>query len=371
MAHGCPAVDVPLKATIQILSRNHVRDAIVEAVPVEQRRLPYRLQSRICLGNPAVQRSSNIDSSTRSDKMEWNRLFIGRLIGHLGRHNTATVSPVNKRESRRMLHPGGPGYPRFLQARSPTASSPSTAAAPQSFSICHLLSVCTRLAVQLLLILIVLAVLISCFTPAATDRSFAQTRVGRPIPAILGSQFVGSVNPGLHRLNPETGRLEPLLLPVGSHMFQMSHASFSPWRDEQGEEQVAVSWLNRSSGEHLLACISLPSAQVWEQIVIPVPLQSPPCWDPAMPGRLLFAAGDGQLYRTELYGGDSSDVLHGSAHGARPLKWDVDPPGNGLVFLSDPTWPGTPKLGGRILVSFQTTRKVQVVVNSLNRSCGG
>ena len=73
------------------------------------------------------------------------------------------------------------------------------------------------------------------------------------------------------------------------------------------------------------------------------------CWLPEMPGEILFAAGDGQLYHhslpQRLNGLSSSDtpppvVPDGS--GPRRVTWRCRAPGEGTVFLADPHWPRTP-----------------------------
>ncbi len=284
--------------------------------------------------------------------MEWNRLFTRRPIGRFGGDDTA-IRPNQERDCRGTIHPVRPGPSRILQVWDRPARSTSTSAASRLFTICDILSVCMRLAAFLVLAFLAFAILIGCLTSTGTDRNSAQAFIGHPMPAILRSELAGSGNPGFQMLDPETGRLEPLVLPVGSHLCQVSQASFSPWRDERGQEQIAVSWLNQSSGENILACVSLPSVEVREQIAISVPLQSPPCWDPTNPGQLLFAAGDGQLYLAEFTSGDHIDIFQGTPHQVRPVKWSAGRPGRGPVILADPAWPGTRLLGGRILVSLR------------------
>lgn len=188
--------------------------------------------------------------------------------------------------------------------------------------------------------------------------------VGRLVPPIAPSRHsdisgVGTIN-GYHfasdprsprTIDPRTGRLETLRLPDTD---RLDHASVSPWRDEHGQGQVAGRWTRRSgSGAAVvtdrigIARFSYPDGQALEVIdtgVVPV---GPPCWYPAQSSAILFAGGDGRLYRHEF-------GRVGGAEEPEPLVWSCELPSEGRMIMSDPAWPDDARLGGRLLVSLST-----------------
>ncbi|HEV3164688.1 MAG TPA: hypothetical protein VGZ22_11720 [Isosphaeraceae bacterium] len=151
-------------------------------------------------------------------------------------------------------------------------------------------------------------------------------------------------------LDPETGRTQNLVLPVGE---QLDQISFSPWRNEQGESQVVglwasgkgkdQDWLSLNIG---LARYTFPGGQLVDRVSTEVLPSAPVCWFPDSSDRILFAAADGQLYRFRFDTGSES-----GARQPLPLTWQTKRPGLGPLFLGDPAWPADPRFAGRIFAT--------------------
>ena len=96
--------------------------------------------------------------------------------------------------------------------------------------------------------------------------------------------------------------------------------------------------------------LTLPAAEVLGRFpaVEPLPMGLV-CWAPDRSDLILFAAGDGRLYRYDFPRGDDA---RGDG-GARPerLRWRGETRETDLGLLRDPCWPGDPALGARILVA--------------------
>ena len=159
--------------------------------------------------------------------------------------------------------------------------------------------------------------------------------------------------PLLHEM--ASGRVRPLDL--GPNV-RLEHAACSPFRDREGESQLAGLLITRSDGGPLpnpssfqIARIAFPSGRVLERVDTERMPVSPPCWYPGSPDRVLFASGDGRLYSHTF----KSTLALGESRpgGSRPksLTWKTAPPGSGRLNMNDPTWPSDPRWGGRLLVS--------------------
>jgi hypothetical protein len=162
-------------------------------------------------------------------------------------------------------------------------------------------------------------------------------------------------------LDPESGKYFKVSIPAND---RFDHASCSPWKDGRGESQVAGRWTLRTrsrSGlredvaqEFGLARYTFPGGEVLDHVATDVVLNSRPCWIPGPLPRILFTAGDGQLYRFDFEDSDGRlrSRREGDAHpDPYPLRWRTPPPGEGLITLRDPTWPTTATWERRIIVS--------------------
>ena len=99
----------------------------------------------------------------------------------------------------------------------------------------------------------------------------------------------------------KTGVLFPFALPQGEIL---EWASCSPWHDELDQRQIAGHWSSRSGeGESKLATefglarFNFPDGKPLNRIPSEITPMSAPCWYPGTTAKILFAAGDGTLYR--------------------------------------------------------------------------
>jgi hypothetical protein len=162
-------------------------------------------------------------------------------------------------------------------------------------------------------------------------------------------------------LDPETGRVVRPGLPEGEMFDQVS---CSPWVDDRGRWQAVGRWSSgsgeaedRALHEVGLARFTFPGGEALDRIPTEIVPAGPPCWFPGTEARVLFAAGDGQLYRVD-FEGDGDGPRRSRRREPQPLDWDVEPPGGGPVFMAGPAWPTDGRLGGRVLVSLMTTERV-------------
>jgi hypothetical protein len=153
---------------------------------------------------------------------------------------------------------------------------------------------------------------------------------------------------------------------------RVEHLSVSPWTDAQSNRQAVGRWFHRE-GESTeivpqsigLARVELPSGRIIDRIETKVAPVAPPCWSAGVEARVIFASGDGVLYR---YSFEKSDSPYSSTdEKPLPIEWRCKPPGEGLVFLAEPTRPIHPRWKGRLLVSLN----FQVVEDGFPRMSTG
>ena len=157
------------------------------------------------------------------------------------------------------------------------------------------------------------------------------------------------------------GRLGSLTLPPDEVLY---NASFAPWTDQVGKGQVVGRWAHRESREHPaqfgLARFSVPDGEPLGLIATERPPLGPPCWFPDRSARVLYAGGDGRLYRFDFdadrghpdEGGD--DEAEASP---RPVDLGTLPDGGATTQVADPCWPDGPAIGGRAVVALSTLRE--------------
>jgi hypothetical protein len=165
---------------------------------------------------------------------------------------------------------------------------------------------------------------------------------------------------GFYLVDRESGRWELRPLPAGD---QWGLLSVCPWRDEQGEAELlgpCHSLATEPDGTSFwgLARLRLSDGAVIGRVKLDILPTSPPCWLPDLPGEILFAAGDGRLYRQGLPAGpgdsagpDASGPDLPGGQGPRPVVWNCPTPGDGPVFLADPSWPSDPRLEHLLFVT--------------------
>ena len=159
-------------------------------------------------------------------------------------------------------------------------------------------------------------------------------------------------------VNVDTGVQAQMDIPPGDWL---DLASVSPWIDGSGQGQVAGRWASRSGPANNqvisdlgLARFAFPHGRPLNRISTEITPTGPLCWVPAMRAEVLFAAGDGNLYRFAFEESHQADASSGGCD-SRPqaVVWKTTPPGGGEghVTLSDPIWPTDRRFGNRIIVS--------------------
>jgi hypothetical protein len=158
---------------------------------------------------------------------------------------------------------------------------------------------------------------------------------------------------GFYVLDRATGRCELRALPEGEKWGLMA---VSPWRDELGDTEILGSCHTLETdrdGKAFwgFARLRLSDGTLIDRIKLDVLPTSRPCWLPDHPGEILFAAGDGALYRISLpprpdepSAPDAPAPIIPEGEGPRQVTWACPQPGEGTVFIFDPTWPSHPRL---------------------------
>jgi hypothetical protein len=156
-------------------------------------------------------------------------------------------------------------------------------------------------------------------------------------------------------LDLETGAVTTLAYPGAGRLDQIA---CSPWRDGAGRFHLVGCWHDRPGrrGSGLdqpsgLARWTFPPAPVVDRVGLAIAPVEPPCWSPDRSDRVVFVAGDRQLYVYDFPEGRGTRGRGPDPAPPRPLRWEIDPPGVGTVMVRGFCWPGAPALGGRLLVA--------------------
>lgn len=153
-------------------------------------------------------------------------------------------------------------------------------------------------------------------------------------------------------LDSTTGACSRLELPDGD---RLDYAVTAPWQDEEGGRQLVGRWRRRSPERGLalgfgLARYAYPSGQILDRISLDVMPMGFPCFLPGRHARVLFAAGDGVLYRVDFPDAhDGQGPGSDEASRAVAVRWRSDLAGAAPSTITDPTWPMTPRFGGRLI----------------------
>jgi hypothetical protein len=153
-------------------------------------------------------------------------------------------------------------------------------------------------------------------------------------------------------LDRSTGALVPCSLPGAE---DLEILGFSPWRDAAGQHHM----LARSGGNvpdqprHAVRPFELvrytfPAGEILSRLTIERPTTGRICWAPDRSDRILFAGGDGQLYRRDLSLFRSTKPVDARSE---PVGWGDAELGNEVLAIRDPCWPDAPSLGGCLLVA--------------------
>jgi hypothetical protein len=171
--------------------------------------------------------------------------------------------------------------------------------------------------------------------------------------------------PGLDSLllDARDGGLGPL---PGSLGYAIENATCSPWVDDRGRSHVVGRWkdwhgegpIHRGARSFGLARFTLPDGELLDHVALEVLPASRPCWFPGTTARVLFACGDGRLYRHDFDSGEGRP---------RPLAWRAESPAPEGLFLSEPTWPTDPRLGGRLVATGMVSGRPDTPASSMRQ----
>jgi hypothetical protein len=93
------------------------------------------------------------------------------------------------------------------------------------------------------------------------------------------------------------------------------------------------------SGAIVLARCTYPAGRILGRVALRRMPAGPVCWSPGRAGRILFASGDGRLYRYDLPSGDWDGT---PSEKPRPIRWACGLPAAEDLFFQDPCWPAGP-----------------------------
>jgi hypothetical protein len=186
-----------------------------------------------------------------------------------------------------------------------------------------------------------------------------RTEAAAPFQVLNANLTGGWTGAGPRLLDVASGRLEALALPPGS---ALDKASLSPWEDRGRRQVVGVAW-NRSGMDRSLVYsnvgmvrMTLPGYEILDKVDLTgsaLPSGSP-CWLPGTRARVLYAGGDGQIYRLDFESGD--EVADPPEIRPRVVRWGTPIPADGQVDVIDLCRPDDPRLGGRFLASLYFKR---------------
>jgi len=154
-------------------------------------------------------------------------------------------------------------------------------------------------------------------------------------------------------IDRDSNRCDVVPLPSGNRWGQLS---VSPWCDAEGNAEAVCQRFGfpGSAAEQSfwgLARLRLPEGKVIDEVNLDLLPTGRACWVPAHLGRILFAAGDGQLYLHDFPGWSSDPNETVTDTAARSdestlcqVSWKGSPPLGASVFITVPVWPSHPRL---------------------------
>jgi hypothetical protein len=154
--------------------------------------------------------------------------------------------------------------------------------------------------------------------------------------------------PSHYLIDRESSRCNVVPMHFGNRWGQLS---VSPWYDAEGNtEAVCQSFGYPIIGAEQscwgLARLRLPEGEVIDEVKLDLLPTGRACWVPDRPGRIVFAAGDGQLYSHDFPGWipDPSETIADATASLNEsslsrVSWKGPPPLPGSVFITDPFWP--------------------------------
>jgi hypothetical protein len=154
-------------------------------------------------------------------------------------------------------------------------------------------------------------------------------------------------------LDRRTGALVPCSIPGAE---DLEILGFSPWRDAAGQHHMLARCGGNVPDQPLhavrpleLVRYTFPAGEILSRLTIENLATGRICWAPDRSDRIVFAGGDGQLYRRDL------SVSRGAKPGearSEPVGWGANAElGKEVLTIRDPCWPDEPSLGGCLLVA--------------------
>ncbi|WP_152051191.1 hypothetical protein [Tautonia marina] len=174
-----------------------------------------------------------------------------------------------------------------------------------------------RLASMVALLLSIGAIGLGKLSPNGLGRTPSSTN-------LLGVStcYRGAASEGLQLFDLAGG--PPRSLPLSSQE-RVDLATGSPWVDAWDQVHVAGRWLVIDPELGLTDCglsrVAIPSGEVLDRVSLDHYPVSPPCWGAGTTARVLFVAGDGNLYRY-----DFEPISGSSGLGLKPVRWHVESP---------------------------------------------
>ena len=167
---------------------------------------------------------------------------------------------------------------------------------------------------------------------------------------------------GYDLVDRTSGRRTPIRLPDGD---RWPVVSVAPWRAPGGELEAVGRWVNPGREDFSgWAIFRLSDGAVTSRIATEVLPTGRPCWIPGQGRTIVFAAGDGRLYRCRRGSEDGeASVPHGSTYASgraepsEPLAWLVSIPGFEEPILEDPVWPSEARLKRWVFVALMPMEK--------------
>lgn len=211
----------------------------------------------------------------------------------------------------------------------------------------------------------VLAIGVSRLDPPHSDR-----RIPRPVAEYnISDYFQGAEVRKSRWLNAATGAVMLTGLADGD---VLESASCSPWTDPADGRQVVGRWTSRSGHGPGVTCrafglarYSFPEGRMIDQIATDIVPVGPPCWLPGTVARIVFSAGDGQLYRFNFEAEGKAGPVDVEP---RPLQWACPRPGVGEVFVDQVIRPEDARLGGRLVATLRLRDERSIKARQFSRT---